>query len=191
MTTFNPDYFKVAGGTTHGGSFGPGLGDSAQRFASMKALLKNSRPHRSVPPAGPPKRRRQKEAKAKARTNAPKNAEPALHIEPIHQAHPQHGKKRRSARKRHELEMRPIHAREMGAHAPHIEAPEASVTRLRDRRRPPESGAPSTLPPSLQALLRNSADLARETARVAVGLVTLPFNVARVLIRLRNTGVPD
>ncbi len=209
----NPDYFKVAGGTTHGGSSGFGRGDSIRRFANFRAALRSQWPPEPHLPEGKPQRRRPREKPVKTgnggaveetvrsstssgaernpSTRTKRPADPmasAFTVERLERSTaPRHGKKRRSSQKRHEVEVR----HRLEAKAERAEAPPAPVTQLRDRRHRPESALPTTLPPALHRWAESGREALRDAIHVATGLAILPLNVARVLMRLRKTGLPD
>jgi hypothetical protein len=191
--THNPDYYKVGAGTAgSGASSGGRFSEDRSRLTAERARLRGSPPHPAGPtnvttrkpgthtttrehrthsrsPAAPPAKR--PAASSPATSPGPG---PAVRVEAIHVDRPRHGKKRRSAQKRHD------DAVLKRARA----VPTAPVADLRDRPAPARQRMPSSLPGALAARLR----LSRVTIGLAVvrALATLPLVIARRLGRRRR-----
>jgi hypothetical protein len=178
--TINPDYFKVGAGTAgSGASSGGRFGEDRARLGAERARVKSHPPNRShPPPQAPPSIRTVKSSPAMPPAPRPPSPSPkpgpAVRVEAIHMERPRHGKKRRSAQKRHDdAVLKRSRA-----------LPASPVADLRDRPAPARQRMPSSLPSALAARLRLS--------RVAIGLAvvralaTLPLVIARSLGRRRR-----
>ncbi len=195
--TRNPDYFKVGGGTAGSGSSPDGrFGEERARMTAERASLK-----RRGGKAASATKGRAAAAKTAAPgpgpADAPRVAErpgetevaPTV-VRDVRETHPTHGKKRRSAKKRHDVAVeRALSEEHESATGGQMEQAPASVTDLHHARIARERAAevgPATLPPTVQTLIRRALTVAKDAVELVWEIVTAPITVARLLARMRE-----